>query len=331
MPFTSCQVKQGPSPESVNCANQSSLRTLAKVLLFVAMFLSADFALSRFLSRGLERGYGIDEAAEVLCVGHSHTALGIDGSGLSQRLGLRVAKFALPGANAADRSSMIRHYLERQPSNVKLIVYDVDAHTFTGQGLSLNSYSLFYPFMDSRSVRDYVRSAAPLSAYWMRRLVRLSRFDLNSCNASVRGWLRLDGNFKRGTVDLARLRQEIERGENRPISFDQECIDYVEQTLDLVASAGIHCVLLYIPTIDVFNQADPQGYDKAIALLKSYADRYETVTFLDYNVLFAHRHELFYDPIHLNSQGRAVVTQQLAQDLAGMLGSGAYARGSQVR
>lgn len=285
--------------------------------------------MSSFLAHGLERGYGMDKPVDILCVGHSHTALGIDGPGLSDRLGLRVAKFALNGANAADRLIMIRHFLETQSSNVELIVYDVDAHTFTGQGLSLNSYALFYPYMDTISARDYVRRAAPFSTYWMRRLVRLSRFDLNSCNASLRGWLRIDSNFKRGTVDLARLRKDIDRGEIRPISFDQECIDCVEQTLDFIASKGIHCVLAYIPTVDVFNQAEPEKYNRAIAMLKSYADRYDTVTFLDYNVLFAHRHELFFDPIHLNAEGRAVVTEQLAQDLAGMLGSASYARGIQ--
>jgi hypothetical protein len=319
------------SPVASERPGKSPVPTLAKYTLFIAIFLAGDRVLSSFLAGGLERGYGMDEPADVLCIGHSHTALGIDGPGLSERLGLRVAKFALNGANAADRLTMIRHYIETQPSKVRLIVYDVDAHTFTGQGLSLNSYALFYPFMDTPSVRDYVRSVAPFSAYCMRRLIRLSRFDLNSCNASIRGWLRVDSNFKRGTLDLARLQKEIQRGDVRPISFDQECIDCVEQTLDFIASKGIRCVLLYIPTVDVFNQAEPEEYEKAIAMLRSYADRYDTVTFLDYNVLFAHRHELFYDPIHLNSEGRAVVTQQLAQDLGRMLGSASYARGAQVR
>lgn len=317
------------SPEASSRQRRSVRPMLVKYLLFIAIFLVGDRVVSSFLARGLERSYGMDEPAQILCIGHSHTALGIDGPGLSDRLGLRVAKFALNGANAADRLIMIRHFLETQLSNVKLIVYDVDAHTFTGQGLSLNSYALFYPYMDTASARDYVRSAAPFSTYWMRRLIRLSRFDLNSCNASLRGWLRVDGNFKRGTVDLTRLQKDIERGEVRPISFDQECIDYVEQTLDFIASKGIRCVLLYIPTVDVFNQAEPEAYNKAIAMLRSYADRYDMVTFLDYNVLFAHRHDLFYDPIHLNSEGRAAVTEQLAQDLAQMLGSASYARGGQ--
>lgn len=326
-----CEDHRGPFSETPKRQSRPLRATVAKYLLFLAVFAAGDQVLSRFLARGLERSYGMDGPAQVLCVGHSHTALGIDASGLSERLALRVAKFALNGANAADRLTMIRHYLENRPSDVKVIVYDVDAHTFTGQGLSLNSYALFYPFMDSPSVRGYVQQAAPPAAYWIRRLIRLSRFDLNSCNASVRGWLRLDSNLKRGTLDVARLKQDIERGEVRPISFDQECIDYVEQTLDFISRRGIHCVLLYIPTVDLFNQAAGKDYDKAIARLRSYAEKYDRVTFLDYNVLFAHRHELFYDPIHLNPEGRAVVTQQLALDLSRVLGSGAYARGERTR
>ncbi len=327
MQNTFCEGNRSHSADLSRSRGTRFMLTLTKYLLFGTIFLAGDRLFSSLLARGIERCYGMDEPAEVLCIGHSHTALGIDGPGLSDHLGLRVAKFALNGANAADRLTMIKHSWETGHSNVKLIVYDVDAHTFTGQGLSLNSYALFYPFMDSPSAQAYVRQAAPFWEYWMRRIVRLTRFDLDSCNASAKGWLRVDGNFKRGTVDLARLKSNIERGEIRPISFDPECIDYVEQTLDFIASKGIRCVLLYIPTVDVLNQVEPENYDKAIAMLRSYADRYDTVTFLDYNQLFAHRHELFYDPIHLNSEGRAVVTKQLAKDLATILGRGAYARG----
>jgi len=304
--------------------------TSLKCLLFAVIFFASDRGLSHLLQAGLRRSFGMNVPAEVVCIGHSHTALGIDSEDLTRRLHVPVAKFALNGANAADRLLMIRHYLNERPSGVKLIIYDVDAHTFTGQGLSLNSYALFYPFLDDPAVRDYVRQYAPLPAYYTRRLISLARFNLDACNAAIKGWLGVDGNFKRGTVNLSRLRHDIARRDIRPITFDRECVDCVERTLDFIAERGIRCVLLYIPTIDVFNQAEPQAYDKAVAMLRSYADQYETVAFLDYNRLFAHRHELFYDPIHLNPEGRAAVTARLARDLADLFDRVSYARGGRT-
>jgi hypothetical protein len=292
---------------------------IAKASVFLAVFFVSDRILSYVLEQGLERGYSLDQPADVLCVGHSHTALGIDQRSLAEELGLRVAKYAMPGANVADRLTMIKHYVEAYPSQVKVVVYDVDAHTFTGTGLSANSYSLFYPFMDSPSVRSYVQENAPSMAYQIRRFIKLARFDLNSCNASIRGWAHSDANLKRGTVDVERLRQNIGRGDLWQIAFDRECFDHFERTLEFLQQRGIQCVLLYIPTIDIMNEAEPEKYAGAVQLLRAYAGRFSQVTFLDYNALFSHRHELFYDAVHLNPAGRALVTEQLAADLRTLL------------
>jgi hypothetical protein len=288
---------------------------VARGSLLLAVFLINDRVFSDVLERGLKRGYGLDQPADVLCVGHSHTALGIDQQTLAEKLGLRVAKYAMPGANAADRLTMVRHYVETYPSRIKLVVYDVDDHTFTGEGLSANSYSLFYPFMDSPSVESYVRRNAPSIAYQIRRFIKLTRFNLDSCNASVRGWTRSDANLKRGTADVVRLRQSIDQGDIRRISFDRECFDSFQQTLDFLHQQRIPCVLLYIPTIDVMNEAEPEKHAHAVELLQDYARRFNHVMFLDYNALFSRRHELFYDAVHLNQAGRVLVTRQLAADL----------------
>jgi hypothetical protein len=298
---------------------QSWALLAAKAMLLLTVFFANDRLFSRILERGLERGYGLDQPADVLCVGHSHTALGIDQRSLAEGLGLRVAKYAMPGANVADRLAMIRHYVETHPSGVKLVVYDVDAHTFTGSGLSANSYSLFYPFMDCPSVKSYVRQNAPTTAYQIRRFVKLARFDLDACNASIRGWTRSDANLKRGLVDVERLHRSIDQGDVRRISFDPECFDQFERTLEFLQQREIPCVLLYIPTIDVLNEAEPEKHAEAIRLFQTYTARFRHVAFLDYNASFSHRHELFYDAVHLNPAGRALVTERLAADLKAIL------------
>lgn len=290
-----------------------------KVLVLVLLFTSVDRMAAGFLVKGLKRTFGSDTAAELLCVGHSHTILGIDKVLLSNRLRVPVAIYARAGANAADRLVMIKHYLEEQPSSVKVIVYDVDAHAFTGTGLSVNSHMLFYPFMDSPSVNSYVRRKSTFCEYSLRQFVKLTRFDLETCNSALRGWLRIWANLKRGTIDIKRLQKEIAKGDVRQISFDKECFDFLEETLRFVSERGIHLVLLYIPTIDLYNQAQSEKYERAIRLLEDYSAKFNGVTFLNYNPAFAHRHELFNDRIHLNPQGQKLVTERLAHDLKSIL------------
>jgi hypothetical protein len=292
---------------------------LAKLAAFLLIFGTFDRLAAGFLLVGVERNYGLDVPAEVLCVGHSHTGLGIDKTALERNLAVPVAKCARNGANVADRLVMIKQYLDRQPSTVKVLVYDVDAHTFTGQGLSLNSYSLFYPFMDSPSVDEYIRQQASSVDYSVRHALKLWRFNLESCNDAFRGWLGLRSNLKRGTVDVERLKKEIASNQIRHISFDEDCIKCFDETLQYVVKKGISVVLLYIPTIDLYNEAEPEKHQHAIDMFREFSAKYDRVTFLDYCPAFAHRHELFYDPIHLNPQGRWLVTERLAKDLKRIL------------
>lgn len=295
------------------------LTLLLKLAIFLVLFVAFDWAASNCLTRGLERTFGFDTPAKVLCVGHSHTALGIDKVALEKQLAVPIAKYARAGANAADRFVMIKHYLERQPESVEVIVYDVDAYTFTGKGLSLNSYTLFYPFMDSSSVDSYVRQNATFLDYCLRKYVKLTRFDEQTLNFSIRGWFRIYKNLKRGTVDIERIEKEIENSNFRRISFDKECIDFFEETIKYLRDQHIYLVLLYIPTVDIYNQAEPKKYRKAIRLLEAYAAKDKGITFLNYNSALSHRHELFYDPIHLNPEGQRIVTERLADDIKSIL------------
>jgi len=297
-------------------AQRWKLRAFAvKLTAFVLLCLALDRLAADFLEKGLSHSYGLDIPAEVLCIGHSHTALGIDKMVLERELGVPVAKYALNGANVADRLAMIKHYTDRQPSSVKVLIYDVDAHVFTGAGLSVNSYTRFYPFMDSPSVDRYVRQHATFTDYSTRHALKLRRFDLETCNASVRGWLQIDANFKQGMVDAERLKKEIAAGRIRHISFDEDYLKCFDETLQYTAQKGIHVVLVYIPTIDLLNEAEPEKYKQAIHTLQEFAKKYGHVTLLDYCSAFAHRHDLFYDPVHLNPRGQKAVTERLAQDI----------------
>ncbi len=284
--------------------------------------ISIDQIISLVCRRGLDDYYDLAEPAKILCVGHSQTVLGIDKVRLENEMGMPVAKFALEGANTADRLAMIRYYFARQPHSVKVVIYDVSAFTFTSEGLSSNSYRLLFPFLENAEVREFVhQNCHSWSEYWLRVLFCTPRYNENSLALAARGYLGYWANLKMGTVDLERLRNDISHGQFRHIEFDQANLKVFEETIAFVREHGIPIVLVNMPTVDLLNQAEPEKYRMAVEKLRGFSARDKGVIYLDYNRDYQHQHSLFYDSIHLNADGQKVVTEHLVTDLKRILNS----------
>ena len=289
---------------------------VVKLIIFTVCLFVADRILAGVLQSGVDKYFGLDRPAEVLLVGHSHTVLGVDKVGLENRLGMRVAKYARQGANLHDRLAMIRQYVHKHPDAVKTIVYDVDAHIFTTEGLSRNSYRLFYPFMDNPVVKAHILKANPDSSEMLlRTALKTSRFSEVTLGLSVRGHLGKWTNLKFGTLNTARLKQDIRNGNFRQISFDPKARNLFDKTLEYIHDRGITLVLAYIPTVDLYNQAEPEKYEKSVNLLKKAAERYPNTYFVNYNPELADRHDIFFDRFHMNPKGQELVTSLLAEDI----------------
>jgi hypothetical protein len=293
---------------------------ILKAIFFVFLVICIDQMISVVCRRGLDDYYGLAEPAKILCVGYSQTVLGIDKVRIEKAMGLPVAKFALEGANTADRLALLRYYFARQPNSVKVVVYDVSAHTFTGAGLSSNSYQLLFPFLEDAGVREFVhQNCHSWSEYWLRVLFCAPRYNESSLAMAIRGYLGYWGNLKMGTIDIERVKNDISHGRFWRIEFDQANIQVFEDTIAFVRARGIPMVLVNMPTVDLLNQAEPEKYRLAMEKLRAYSARDPGVIFLDYCRDYEHEHSLFYDPIHLNADGQRVVTERLITDLRRIL------------
>ena len=291
-------------------------RFLGKSLLLVVLFLTLDRLAGRIFLRGLEHYYGLDVPAQVLCVGHSHTVLGIDKVALEQALGVPVAKFALENANTTDRLLMVQHYFKCQPASVRAVVYDVDAHSFTSSGLSSSSYQLLFPFIDDPDIREYVRrNCASRTEYILRRLLCTPRYNELTLSFVFRGYLNKWSNFKFGHVNPEVLRQQIQQGRFRRIDFDRDNLCQFARMVDFVTHHHTRLYLACIPTIDILNRAEPEKFQRSMSLFTSFASTNRDIIFLNYNPQFEARHELFFDPLHLNREGQREFTKQLVRDL----------------
>jgi hypothetical protein len=289
---------------------------MARITGFILLLLVTDRLIGGTLRRGLDRYYGMDRPATVLCVGHSRTVLGIDDGMLERKLGVPVAKYAFNGANTADRLTMIRQYVSSHPS-LKIIVYDVSAFTFTDKALSSNSYQLFYPYLDDPIVTAHIRTRArSIDEIFWRKIFTTLRFDEVTLALSMRGYMGLRANLKAGHVDAEATRERIRRGEVRRMEIDPLNVDLLEQTLDYAQSHSIRVALVYIPTLDVLSNSDRPAHDAVMAKVRSIAARHKGTIFLDYNRGLETNHELFFDPIHMNAAGQAMITGRLAEDLS---------------
>lgn len=296
--------------------NNHILKYIGKFSLFILLFFTVDFCISFFLADGLKKYYGLNTPSEILMVGHSHTMLGLDKYKIEESIHCKVAKYAIEGANVQDRLTMIKHFLHQNGDSVKIITYDVDAFFITGEGLSKNSYKLFYPFMDDPYIDEYLRmETKSCYEYLIKKWIRTSRFTDLNLNGSLRGHFGFYSNLKFGVIDTLAYKKKIYDNDFVKITFDKSLQQKFEEVLKLVSEKNIKLVLLVIPTIDILNRTEPEKYNKAISLLQEYSKKYKNVYFLNYNDELAKRHDLFFDPVHLNQKGNKVVSERLIKDL----------------
>ncbi len=289
-------------------------KALKIIAVSLVLFFACDAVIDVFLTKGLEKYYGLGSNAEIALVGHSHLMLGVDKTHLEKELGVPVAKYTREGVNIGDRQIMIRQLLHRN-SNLKLVIYGVDAWSFTGEGLSANSYALFYPFMGDKTVNDYVKQQTTFSNYWIHKLLKTSRFNEGLISSSFRGYLNNWTNLKIGEVDTERLKKQIAAGDYRRINNSTTNINILRETIKELSDRNIKVILLYVPTIDLYNQAEPQKFNETLNILQQIDDDFESVSLLNYLEPWAHDYTLFFDPIHMNPKGQKLVTEKLIKDL----------------
>lgn len=298
--------------------NDKGFRKAIKIiLLFCIAFIIADALLGFSLTKGLNLYYGLNADARIALVGHSHLMLGVDKSLLEKELKVPVAKYTREGVNIADREVMIKQLLQ-QNTGLRYIVYEIDAWSFTGEGLSANSYTLFYPFLGSREVDEYVKSQAGFGDYWLHKIIQTSRFNELLISSSFRGYLNNWSNLKFGTVDTVRIKKEIQNGDFRKIKNSPDNIAILKRSLSILKEKNIKVVLLYVPTIDFYNVAEPNKFKETMDIFNAIKKEFSNVTLLNYNEPFSHDYTLFYDPIHMNPKGQHEVTMQLVKDLQTM-------------
>jgi hypothetical protein len=284
------------------------------VCFFALLFFVSDYVVHKIIQTGLEKYYGIGTDYDIAFVGHSHLMLGIEKESFEEQFGKKVSKYTIEGVNVYDRHQMINHLLDEN-KNLKVVVYGVDAWMFTGSGLSQNSYRLFLPFMDNENMENYVKNEMDPSEYWQKKIIKTSRYNEQLVSGSMRGYLGVWSNLKFGTLDAQDLERRIESGDYRIIDSSERNREIFEKSIDALTNRGINVVLLYVPTVDLYNNKQSEKFDYELSYFKNLEQKNDFVTYFEYLENWESRYDLFFDPIHLNPEGQHLLTNEFLNDL----------------
>lgn len=262
----------------------------------------------------------MDGKVDVLCVGHSRTVLGIDAGMLARETGLKVAKYAVNGANIADRDAMIRQFLSEHPE-VQLIIYDVEASTFSSDGLSSNSYRLFFPFIGNPEMGAYLETQCKSRKdLFLKEIVRTARYDETTFSLALRGLLSMNKNLKYGHFDEDRAKRWIAQGKNRPVKINPGSYEVFLTSVDFVKSRGVKMLLVDMPTVKLLNQAEWPASEDVRSIFRRFGEEYSNLDYYDLSTAYQSDYEIFYDMIHLNAEGQKRVTAVLTEKVKRILG-----------
>lgn len=289
-----------------------------KSIIIIVLFFFCDYLLFHLLHFGMIQYFSFDKKAEILCIGHSHTVLGIDEQQLEKKSGRTVTKYAVSGANCLDRYWMIKHYLSMD-SDVSTVIYDVDPRIFDSEGLSSASYTLFLPFMDNPIMSQYIHNSSTWQEYYTSKFIRTSRFRDQSLMIALRGLLNRKEGKNTGRLRIEEHEHALLKAQKRKVLINQESMEIFIKTITELTQQGIQVILLYIPVADVMNQIDAPKQRQVADFFESIAHENSNLFFFDYNQEVEHRYDFFRDLRHLNSTGKDHVTNKLTKDLKTLL------------
>ncbi|MDE7396338.1 MAG: SGNH/GDSL hydrolase family protein [Muribaculum sp.] len=279
----------------------------------IILFILADNLINWTLMKGINNYYGLNQPSEILLIGHSHLMLATDKERLEKETGMKVSKYCREGVSVTDKKAMVEHFLgSANIDSLKYVLYGVDLATFTGTGLSQNSYMLFYPFIDDQHIGQYIKSQANSTDYWLHKLIKTSRFNDDGIkNSAARGWLNNWDNLKTNTINVEAYRKRLANGDERHIQMNERLMDQFQQTVNMLTARGVKVILVNTPTLDLLNNFEPEKYEQIMQWFREYADSQPLVEFWDFNPQYQSDYTLFSDRLHLNQKGQQIITGEL--------------------
>ena len=283
-------------------------------LLFVLIFFLSDFFLGKFLGLGLDKYYGLENKSEFALVGHSQIMLGMDKKLIEDSLKISVSKYTREGVSVVERKIILNHLISKS-ENIKTVVYAVDPFLFNSDKISLNSYSMFYPYLENKIIYDFLKTNVSNIDLFAKKFIRTSRYNDILLASSIRGHLGLWDNLKFQTLDTTRLKIQIQNNNYKKIELNNNSLKNFYESIDFLNDKNIKVILLSVPNVHLINEKQTQKYEEVLTVFQNLDNENKNIYYFNFDEKFESKYNLFFDPIHLNRVGQKLFTQLFLNEL----------------
>jgi hypothetical protein len=281
-----------------------------RAFLIIIMFFLCDLLISLVLINGLNKYYGFDQKPEILINGSSMAMSGFNRTDIQSITSSHVATYAQEGVSVSDRYEMINHFFHMFPQGVKTVIYEVNPVIFSNAKSAENVYTHFFPYMDDKSIDNYVKENAGTREYFANKIIRTKRFESRVIRLIVQGYLGNYDNIKTNTFDTATLTSfEEQRGEAEVV-LEKSNIEIFEETMGLIRSHNSNIILIMMPMYYLkFQTFNNDGYRVLSNYFEDFSSSHEGINFIDLNRdSLIYSSEYFSDPLHFNVYGQRQIT-----------------------
>lgn len=288
------------------------------MLLFLVFFFAVDYAISAVLLNGLNQYFGLHTQSDMFINGSSMSMSGFDKTNLEQVLGKKISFYTRTGVSLQDRSAMLHHYFDSSNQKTDIAVFEVNPLLFSKKFTSANVYMLFLPFIDEPSMAEFIRSNTDTKEFWVRKLIRCSRYNTDMIALAIKGYTQNYKNQKNLTLDVNALEGMKKEVNSVPVELNAQKIELFKATIALMQE---HCNKIILVNMPIFSTKlktfKTQEYQAYLDLVQQSADTSKNIYFLDLSQPNIDGQATYFsDPLHLNSNGQVQITQAMTQFLS---------------
>jgi hypothetical protein len=230
---------------------------------------------------------------------------------------MQIATYTHEGVSINDRYAMIEHFYQKYPVGVKTVVYEVNPVLFSNISTAENVYTIFYPYLDDKTINKYIKEKTSIKEYYTHKIIRTKRFDSRLIRFIMMGYLSKYDNLKTNALDTAALLPLIAQKGKTEVIMEQSNIIVFENTMDLIRSHNSSIVLVMMPMYYIKLQTfNSEGYRLLCNYFKVYCSSRQDVKFLDLNqnsIIFNANY--FSDQLHFNVYGQRHITNLISSYL----------------
>jgi len=291
---------------------------LKKIIIFIVLFIIIDNGIYFFLHFGLEKYYNLTSNENTILInGTSMSHYGINSTLIQQTTKSNIAKFTKGGVNIEDRFQMLQFYLNQHDSG-KVVIYEINPTLLDASSkISISGFTVLYPFLYDKNVSEYIKKQTDLKSFYLRKIIKTTRFDIEMILLSIRGYLNKQENWRTGEVNNYTIKNLQKKIGMAQIKLNDKNIEVFLNTMNLFKQHNCYVFLVNMPLLSYKLQTyKTESYDQFLKFFQDYCDSNQNFSFIDCNDNNNLTTRLnFFDPVHLNINGQINITNYLIENM----------------